>query len=225
MANMNFLEDLAEPVSNDQLRAEERAKEAKAKKTKATAPPDDDFFDEAKPTAVVQEEAPVPAVVAKMKALFGIESVPVSLVPIYRQGEVEPIATIGLRMVSRQDQEWVGRTFTKVVDGRHINSLFDTLTIAVSVATLDMGPVADVAQATPVWKALEVKPETQVLVRNPVYPHVSIRHACADLMFQILDDSMNEFVLTLIEAYRALPSVGRTKPEPKVKENPTTPGP
>jgi hypothetical protein len=223
MADMNFLEDLAEPVSNDQLRAEDRAK-AKQPKKAAPAPEPDAFFDDAKPEAT--EPPPLPAVVMKMRAIFGIESVAVTLVPIYRQDEPEPIATVGLRMISRHDQEWVGKTFARIVEGRHVRSLFDTLTVAAAIATLDMGPVADVAHATPVWKALDVKPESKVLVQNPLYPHASIRAETAELMFQILDDSMAEFVATLVEAYTALPTVGRTKPTPVEgkKENPTTRG-
>lgn len=232
MANITFSEDDLELVDTSQISAAVQV----PKSVTDSVDEDDEFFQQ--PTKPVRkrkvlkeeptEERKLPAVVAKMRAIFGADSPKITYVPLYMNDDESPVFTVGLREVNRQDFEWVVNRFRKMQSDtdttERLDLTFETLMLSMAIVTLDEGAV-DPSKATPVWRALDIVPENEAYVRDPMMPHISIRNQCADMMFDILFNGMNAFVSTLNRVYNTQVSkVIRTskKEKSEAKENPTT---
>lgn len=229
------------------------------------APVDDPFFSDPLPAAPVQptpqapapatplqaavevgREGPVPAAVAKMRSILGMNATKVVQVPIYVNGNKDPDFVIGLRPITSDDYQWMSQIMLRdpslATQPALLQLMWDIALVSIATASLDTTPKLPHEAPTPVWKALEMEPENSAHVRNPYYPHTTLRFACASILFDEYRSSMQEFVDILTKAYRekvepqnqlgmsplevrkAAEVANAAKTKKAKKENPTTRG-
>ncbi len=172
----------------------------------------------------------VPAVVAKMQQILGAVTTKITLLPLYMDGSSEPSFTIGVRVLCRADYDWVTKKANAIRDDEEVSwvqALYDVIELSAAVATLDIGSVESPAKATPLWKAMEIVPESMAYVRDPFMPHISIRTECAEMMYELFDTNFSDASMAFIMEYKKVQAgqVSTKKPlPPETKpENPTIP--
>lgn len=150
------------------------------------------------------------------RELFGLKRIDVKYYSTKRvnaDGE-EIVVTFGLRPLNFEDFQWIIDKAASIQNisieqlGSNSSSSwtisYKQAEVAVSICTLDIGIKSTENPGTPIWKVLGVEPVDPSYTKDPNYPHVVVRSAAADLMFEELNGTFYDLVADLHDAIATL---------------------
>lgn len=151
----------------------------------------------------------------KFRELFGIKRIDIKYHTITRKDTSgnEITMVFGFRALNYEDYQWLIEKTASIEDFNLENvektpmidmSKYRLALIAISLCTLDNEPITENKQGTPIWQIFGIEPNNEDYIKDPYFPHTSIRHEAAELMLQEIKTTLFDIVSELFDAYSEL---------------------
>jgi len=185
--------------------------------TKKAAPPSSQPREQTAVPTAARKNSPTTRQLDAFRRIFGLARVPVRKYVVKRVVNDELVSiTFSLRPMSHEDYQWVlEKSASLRINEITARFAAQMAAVAISICSMDEGDLDSNAPVTPIWEVFGLEPEKPEYIRDQFNPHVSLKYAAADLMWDEVRNTLYDFVNELFAVVDSL-----AYPEKDGEENP-----